>query len=187
MTAEERRCVAFHEAGHTAIIYWRDESLHSRRIVLPADYRQGGPLGSLVCPVFDFTESDLMFLIGGPLSEFLSIGVVPTRAIRDAREYRFPNSDSTRIRNLVKALCGGKDDKAYQFRVQERCREIIQEPHMWSAVSAIAEVALAAGEVSGEKCERIFEQHGALQEVPRKRTPEEIAAMKARANRSLGV
>lgn len=115
-----------------------------------------------------------MVLIGGPLTEFLSIRVVPTTAIRDAREYRFPRSDSTRIRNLVRALCEGKDDKAYQFRVQERCREIIQEPRMGKAISAIAEVALAAGEVSGEECERIFEQHGAPQEVPRVLTPEEI-------------
>jgi len=58
--------------------------------------------------------------------------------IRKSSEYHSANSDSSRVRNLVKALCGGKDDKRYQFGVQERCLEIIQDPRMWQAITHIA-------------------------------------------------
>src|ERR1035441_3414886 len=154
MTADERRTVAFHEAGHVAMVYWRCESLHARKIVLHTD-RYGG---ANFIPMYDLTELALMVLLGGPMAEFLSMGIVPKQPLRFRNEYQDANSDSTRIRNLVKKLRGGKDDRHYQFDVQERCREIIQEPRMWQAVTMIAERLIADGEISGEDSEEIFEQ-----------------------------
>jgi hypothetical protein len=112
---------------------------------------------------FDATERDLLTLIGGPMAEWLSHGTVPTKAIRFSSEYRQPNSDSTRIRALIKRLRGGKDDKHYQFEVQERCRAIIQEPRMWKAISMIAERVFRDGEITGEECEEILNSYGAPQ------------------------
>jgi hypothetical protein len=157
MTPEDRRSVAFHEAGHAAMVYWRRESLHARRIVLHKD-RFGG---SLILPGHDYTEDDLMVLIGGPMAEFLSMGIVPKIPLRFANEYRNPNSDSSRMRELVRALRAGKDDRRYQFDIQERCRAIIQHPRIWQGISAIAERLDADGEISGEECERILQQAGA--------------------------
>ena len=92
------------------------------------------------------------------MAEFLSMGIVPKQPLRFRNEYQDANSDSTRIRNIVKKLRGGKDDRRYQFDVQERCREIIQEPRMWLAVTMIAGPLIADGEISGEDSEVIFEQ-----------------------------
>ena len=152
MTADERRTVAFHEAGHVAMVYWRCESLHARKIVLHTD-RYGG---STLIPIYEQTEWALMVLLGGPMAEFLSMGIVPEQPLRFPNEYQDANSDSTRIRNLLKRLRGGKDDRSYQFDVQERCREIIQEPRMWQAVTMIAERLIAKGEISGENSEEIL-------------------------------
>ena len=157
MTPQERREKAFHEAGHAAMVFWRGESLHARRVVLHAD-RFGGYTG---VRVFDLTETDLMILLGGPVAEFLSMGVVAKRAFRFANEYKDSNSDSTRIRALVKLLCGGKDDLMYQFEVQERCRAILQEPRMWTGVCNVAEVLVERGEVAGEDVEQILTDSGA--------------------------
>jgi hypothetical protein len=153
MTAGERRFVAFHEAGHLAMIYWRRESLHERRVVLHTD-RFGG---SSYVPAFDSTEWDLMVSIGGPMAEFLAMGIEPKRPLLFRNEYKDANSDSTRIKNLVKKL-RGKDDRRYLFQVQERCREIIQEPRLWQALTLIAERLVAEGELRGEKCQEIFER-----------------------------
>jgi hypothetical protein len=98
-----------------------------------------------------------MVLLGGPMAEFLAMGIEPKRPLLFPNEYKDANSDSMRIRNLVKKL-HGKYDRRYLFRVQERCREIIQEPRMWQAITLIAERLVAEGEISGEQCEEIFEQ-----------------------------
>lgn len=151
--------VAYHEAGHAAMSYWRRESLDSRLIVLHAD-RFGG---STYVPVYgEGSETDLSVLIGGPMAEFLSMGIVPKVAIRFSSEYRDSNSDSTRMRAIVRKLCGGKDDKRYQFAVQERVREIIQEPLMWQGITALAEKLVAERQVKGEDAEAIFEGLGVL-------------------------
>lgn len=152
MTADERRIVAFHEAGHVAMVYWRCESLHARKVVLHADRYGGATLINL----YERTEWDLMVLLGGPMAELLAMEIVPKQPIRFPNEYQDANSDSTRIRNLVRALRGGKDDRRYQFGVQERCRKIIQEPRMWQAVTIIAELLIADGEISGEDSEEMF-------------------------------
>ena len=154
MTGDERRTVAFHEAGHVAMVYWRCESLHARKVVLHTD-RYGG---STLIPIYEQTELALMILLGGPMAELLAMDIVPKLPIRFPNEYQDANSDSTRIRNLVRTLRGGKDDRRYQFEVQERCREIIQETRMWQAVTMIAERLIADGEISGEDSEEIFEQ-----------------------------
>ncbi len=154
---DTRLSIAYHEAGHAAMVYWRCESLHERRLVLHAD-RFGG--ANLV-PMYESCKSDLMVLVGGNLAQLLAAGIVPTRPIRKPNEYRQPNGDSTRIRNLVKALRAGKDDRKYQFEVQERCREIIEAPKMWQAISAIAKKLASDGVITGEECERLFEACGA--------------------------
>ena len=153
MNADERRFVAFHEAGHVAMVYWRSESLHERRVVLHTD-RFGG---STYVPMFDFTEWDLMIYLGGPMAEFLAMGIEPKRPLLFRNEYKNANSDSMRVRSLVKKL-RGKNDRRYLFQVQERCREIIQEPRMWRAITLIAEQLVARGEITGEQCEEIFAQ-----------------------------
>lgn len=158
MTDEERRLTAFHEAGHLAMIYWRRESLYARRVVLHTD-RFGG---SIYVPAYDLTEWDLMVSIGGPMAEFLAMGIEPKRPLLFRNEYNDPNSDSTRIRNLVRKL-RGKDDRRYLFQVQERCREIIQEPRMWQAITLIAERLVAEGELRGEQCQEILKQCAAPQ------------------------
>jgi hypothetical protein len=150
---DTRLSIAYHEAGHAAMVYWRCESLHEWRLVLHAD-RFGG--ANLV-PMYESCESDLMVLVGGNLAQLLAAGIVPTRPIRKPNEYRQPNGDSTRIRNLVKALRAGKDDRKYQSEVQERCRAIIQHPRMWQGIGAIAERLASDGDITGEECEAIFE------------------------------
>jgi hypothetical protein len=156
MSDYERQYVCFHEAGHAAMFFWRSESLHERRIVIHTA-RFGG---STIVQCWDLCESDLMMLIGGPLAELLSVGIVPQKAIRFAREYRYANSDSTRIRSLVRKLRDGKDDRRYQFRVQERVREILQRPDMWRAVSSVAARLFSEGAIRGEDVEEIFEGIG---------------------------
>ena len=156
MTDEERRSVCFHEAGHAAMFYWNRESLHARRIVIHGNrYR-----GSVVAPMWDLSETDLMKLIGGPMAELLHYGTVPKKAIRFTSEYRVPNSDSTRIRALVRRLRDGKDDRRYQFDVQERVRAIIQEPRMWEGVTLLADRLFLDGEITGEEAQDTFHQTG---------------------------
>jgi len=65
--------VAFHEAGHVAMIFWRRESLHERRIVLHSD-RYGG---AFEVSLYESDESDLMVLISGHMAQLLAMGVVP--------------------------------------------------------------------------------------------------------------
>jgi hypothetical protein len=55
-----------------------------------------------------------------------------------------------------------KDDRAYQFQVQERCRAILQEPRMWSGVSKAARLLAERQELDGEVIDRILEEAGAL-------------------------
>jgi len=155
MDHEERLSVAFHEAGHSAMHYWRRESLHSRWIMLNED-RYGG---ATHVPLLDLDESDLMILIAGPLAQLLHLGVMPVRAIRFPREYRIATSDSARIRACVRGL-RGKDDLPYQFGVQERVREILQRPIMWEGITAAAERLSVKGKLSGEQFEAIFERLG---------------------------
>jgi hypothetical protein len=142
-----RLSFAYHEAGHAAMIYWRREALHSRCVVLHTD-RFGGH--NLV-PLYESCETDLMVLIGGHLAQLLAAGIVPQKAIRLRDEYRVPNSDSRRIRSLIRQL-RGKDDRNYEFDVQE----IIEEPGTWRAISAIAERLASDGKITGEECERLF-------------------------------
>ena len=146
--------VAYHEAGHAAIVYWRRQRGGS--IVLHTD-RFGG---SMNAQLWNMNESDLMVLIGGPMAECLARGIVSLRALRVPSEYRHPNSDTVRIRAIVQKV-RGKDDRRYQFRVQERVREIIQEPVMWKAITALAEKLVAAGRVEGEDVDVTFEALGA--------------------------
>jgi hypothetical protein len=158
---EDRRIAGFHEAGHMAIFYWRRIGLHQSHIVIHRD-RAGASVCSL--EALDRSELDLMVLLGGPLAELLFFWkIVPKTAIRFRSEYRLVNSDTTRIRNLVKSLCDDRDDRQYQFRVQERCREIIQTPPMFRAITEIASVVVEKWEISGNECEEIFERSGAPQ------------------------
>jgi hypothetical protein len=143
--------IAYHEAGHVALVYWRCESLYGRSIVLHDD-RFGD---STSVPSCDLSVSDLMVLLGGPVADLLSVGVVRKTAIRFTNEYRSLNSDSTRIRNLLKRL-RGKDDKKYQFVVQERVREIIQHPNMWRAIGELATQLVSTRKMDGEECERMM-------------------------------
>lgn len=156
MDGNERRAVAHHEIGHAGMVYWRRESLDSRRIYLNADLFGG----SAAIPIFDSTESDLLVLIGGPMAEFLSMGVVPQNPLLIRSEYQLPNSDSNRIRSLVRRL-RGKLDREYLFDVQEKCREIIQHPAMWQAISQVAAKLARDGAVAGEECEQMFREFGA--------------------------
>jgi hypothetical protein len=78
VTIEERLSVAFHEAGHAAMIFWRRESLHDRPIVLHND-RYGG---SVLIQLNESNESDLMVLISGHMAQLLAMGVVPKVPIR---------------------------------------------------------------------------------------------------------
>ena len=90
-------------------------SLHSRHV----EVHQNPYGGAVHSPIFDLSEWDLMVLMGGPKSEFLSIGIFPkVPAVR--QEYRVPSSDSSLMRTLIKNLRGGKDRKC-QMAVQERC------------------------------------------------------------------
>jgi hypothetical protein len=160
MTDEQREQVAYHEAGHLALTWWLRLPLGVRRAAYLHEDRFGGATAHRNC---DYGEGGLMRLIAGPMAEFTHIlghgGV--KGLIRFRGQYRLPNSDSTRMRNLVKELRGGKDDKAYQLRVQGYCREIIEEPKMWAAITAIADHLVLHGEIDGEEAEGIFEAHGA--------------------------
>jgi len=177
MGSKERLGVAFHEVGHAAMVYWRREALHDRRIVINA--HTGGHFHlqiysdsevTILAPGPDLDrhtelvrlarESDMMVLLGGPMAEFLSIGIIPKKAFRFSNEYRRPNSDTVRIRKLVRLNCG-KDDRIYQFEVQERVRAILQEPRMWAGVTKAAETLAARGELDGEDVERILTEAGA--------------------------
>jgi hypothetical protein len=154
MTPRERLFTAFHEVGHIAMTYWRGEALHGRRVVISDD------IGGLVYrPQFDLDELDLMVILGGPVSEMLSLGVTPSRAIRVAAENRDPTSDRVRCRKLIIKL-RGKDDRRYQFEVQERCRAILQEPKMWEGITKAAELLSERGELDGEKIGIIFAETG---------------------------
>lgn len=74
LDAELRRSLAYHEAGHAALLWWRRESLRGRRICIQDEGRiHADPLGSNVMPVTDTSESDLMVLLGGPVAEMPSI------------------------------------------------------------------------------------------------------------------
>jgi hypothetical protein len=158
MTPEQRLTVAFHETGHVAMVFFRGESMHETRVKLHAD-RFGGQFHRRS---HDVSESDLMMLIGGPMAEFLSQRIVPKVALRFSGDYRKPNSDSFRIRALVRNLCDGKDDRAYQFEWQERCREIQQEPRMWAGITKAAARLAEVGELDGEEIERILTECGAV-------------------------
>jgi hypothetical protein len=152
MTDAQRRAVCFHEAGHAGILYWRAESLRERRIVIHRS-RYGD---SLYVPGFDCSESDLMVVIGGPVVELLSEEITAKRAIRFANEYPDPKRDSSRTRRLIRALRHGKDDRTYQFAVQEQVREILQQPPMWRAVTTVAEKLFADWSINGEEVEQIL-------------------------------
>src|SRR5258706_12628072 len=69
MSVDERKFTAYHELGHAAMVYWRRESLHERKIVLHSD-RCGG---SLFIPMWDLTESDLMLPHAGPVARLLRV------------------------------------------------------------------------------------------------------------------
>jgi hypothetical protein len=152
----EKRHVCFHEVGHMAMVFWNRENLDGYRIVIHQD-RFGGSMGARSGG--DWTDEDLMKLLGGPMAEYLAQGIVPQGVLRFSNEYRDPNSDSTRIRNLLRRL-RGKDDRRYQFEVQERVREWMQRPATWQAITEAAERVFSAGEVDGLEFQRIFEQLG---------------------------
>lgn len=157
MSDEDRRWVCFHEAGHMAMAYWLRKSLHGWRIVIHKD----GFGGSNVSPhgVYYCNEGDLMVLLGGPMAELLYHGIEPKRAIRFRAEYYLENSDTTHIRNVVRILFG-RDNKRYQFEVQERVRLVMQEPLMWRGVSVVAERLFTNWGISGEEFEKTFEDLG---------------------------
>lgn len=182
MTPDERREVAFHEIGHVAMVYWRRDLLHSRRVEIYPDRRHpegiGGQFvvggiewsaeevkglkGAHAERILAQIELDLMVTLGGWLAQMLSIGSVPTRAIRVEAD-----SDSARIRRLVRIL-KGKDDRKYQFDVQERCRAILQEPRMWAGITTAAELLAEREVLDGEDIERILEEAGAPTKFPRR-------------------
>lgn len=94
-------------------------------------------------------------LIGGSTAELLSYGIVPKTALRFADEYRSPNTDSSRMRAIVRKLCGGKDDKP-QFAGQERVTETLQVPLIWKGITALAEKPVPERQVKGEDADAIF-------------------------------
>jgi hypothetical protein len=152
----QRLAFAFHEVGHAAMTFWRSESLHCRWAEIRGD---GSAAAFHRGPALDLGESDLAILIGGPMAECLACGFVPKRAIRFPSEYRNAGSDSSRIRRLVRLL-RGKDDRAYQFAVQEKVRAILEGAAVWAAITQAAEELTRDGRISGERLEDIFDAHG---------------------------
>jgi hypothetical protein len=71
------------------------------------------------------------------------------------------NSDTSPMREIIRALTRKRDDKPYQLRVQERCFDIITEPKMWAAITTIGDRLHKAGAVSGEGAEEVLTAHGA--------------------------
>ena len=157
MNDDQRRPVAFHETGHTAMLWWSGYSLRDLRIVLHED-RFGGQTHFRKYYV---SEEDLMVLIGGPMAEFLCLGIVPEGVLRFKREYRDSNSDSVRMRKLVRQLCNGTDSRKYQLAVQQRCLAVMRDLRMWKAINVIAETLMTNSEITGTACEKIFKDFSA--------------------------
>lgn len=110
-------------------------------------------------------EKRILRLLGGPLAEVRYMGYnfdITKRAFRLSSEYRDPGSDSSRLRNLLRALTG-KDDKAYQIRLQRECQTIVGEPRTWQAIQVIGEHLMRVGAMSGEDAEAVFRSTGSPQ------------------------
>ena len=156
---DDWRCdVAFYLAGNMAMSYWRREDIEGTRLVMHTD-RFGA---SSTFPLHDLQEWDLMVLLAGPMAEFFRMGLTPSGPHLFRNDYQDSNSALPRIRNLVKSL-RGKDDRRYLIRIQERCRQIIQEPRMWGAITMMAERLMADNEISAEECESILSERRARQ------------------------
>lgn len=154
------RRLAFHAIGHIAIRYWLREPIDEWAASIDLVVGTCGIRGAVS---IDLTEGDLMAILGGPLAVSLSLGVVPKKAIRLASEDKHPGSDYFGIRALVKALRGGKDDRRYQLEVQERCREILQQPQTWAAITEAARTLALNHRLSGRRCEEEFARNQAPQ------------------------
>jgi hypothetical protein len=155
-----RLSLSLHEAGQIALVYWRAESLHERLAYLYPG-RSGKVSGRMIWPCFEINEWSLMILMAGHLADLLAGGFVPTKAMRHDSRHGLTQGDSRRIKRLVMLLCHGKDDRHYNFEVQERTRAILQKPAMWNAVQILAASLYADGSVNGEDCESIFRKSGA--------------------------
>ena len=94
-----------------------------------------------------------MILLGDSVAELLSLGIVPKKRFDGLMNIAF--RPAIRPDNaLVKTLRDGNDDKSYQFAVQERCGEILEDPAMWQAVSNIATSFAGTGKVTEGNAKR---------------------------------
>ena len=105
-------------------------------------------------------ENAILILLGGPLAEFYFHGL-PHKAIR--RGLKNPVSDAALIREYLIAL-RGKDDRAYQVRLQAKAWDIIMEARTWSAINKTADILLEKRYLSGLEIQEIFEKSGAPQD-----------------------
>lgn len=154
-----RLAVCGHEIGHMSMIYWRKESLHRYKAVVNGLNGFVITDGSFLRRPGCYDLTDLMLLIAGPLVQYLMHGLTPQRAIRCGGEYKDPQSDSSRTREIVRQLCNGVDSRKFQFAVQEQTRSIVQEPAMWAAITEAAEKLYQAGSITGEEVEASFDAH----------------------------
>jgi len=173
------KATCYHEAGHAAVAWWFDSEFHdtqlfinpNRRVGIVGGFRSSMSDECLLGLLPQCAERDLPALIrvietvmlrilGGPVAELRFWGTDPKRifragVIRFSDEYRDPGSDSSRLRNFLRALTG-KDDKPHQLRLQQECNAIISEPRTWGAISLIAEHLLRCHSMSGADAEEAF-------------------------------
>lgn len=172
-TNEERKRMAFGIAGIAAMVYWRGESLHGRRLWIEEE------TGRINVPMADFTESNLMVRMGGQVAERLADGITPVIATRLRSANRV--SSEACIVNLMRALHNGRVTRHRRLAVQERCREILQHPAMWQSVSEVAERLLEHTVVTGEEAEGIFERAGAAHKVHEPLSDDEVSEARRRS------
>ena len=169
-----------HEAGHAAVVWWFRCAFHDSELFIGPDGQTGGfPFRSFVNEAsirlalamedaehrrmaIRAIEWEMLRLLGGPVAEYRCHGTEIKRAIRFSSEYRYPGSDSSRLRRILRALTG-KDDKKYQLHLQEECQSIIGEPRTWRAIQVIAEHLMEHRFMQGYDAEAVFGRIGAPQ------------------------
>src|ERR1043166_599751 len=159
MIEDQKWAVACHEFGHAAIQWHFRERLEDEGVVVDVatgkaqfcvrTFYSGNTIAECLRSTTDeqtrvafirAIERIIIRLLGGPVAEYLARGWEPKRPIRFSSEYRFPDSDSSRIRGFLRGLTGKKDDKQYQLRLQNECKSILTERLTWRAIEHLAKL-----------------------------------------------
>lgn len=174
MMEDQKWPLACHEFGHAAIEWHFRDSLEDEGVVVDVATGKGQfcvrtfYTAELIEETLRKTTDEqtraihiraveriIIRLLGGPVAEYIARGWEPKRAIRFSSEYRFPDSDSSRIREFLRGLTG-KDDKQYQLRLQNECKAILTEERTWRAVEHLAKMVLEHGQVLGPEIEAVY-------------------------------